>query len=199
MENVASSERVLRSDARRNRERIIDAARAAFAERGADAQMDDIARRAGVGVGTLYRHFATKDALIAELVARKLSGFARRARARADADGDPFENLAGLLREQAEHMAGDAAEHGLVFVTPPADLGPALPVIAQLRDALDELIARAQAAGTLRADFNADDVRTLMSGLGGMMAADSCGAVAYDWRRQLEFVLDGLRVARSLP
>ena len=73
--------RPLRADARRNRERILEAARETFSEYGTEAQMDEIARRAGVGVGTLYRHFPTKDVLVGELVRIKLSDFAVRARA----------------------------------------------------------------------------------------------------------------------
>lgn len=197
MGTSASPERVLRSDARRNRGLILEAAKLAFAEHGADAQMDDIARRAGVGVGTLYRHFATKDALIGALVAQKLSGFSERARARLGDEGDPFEILAGLLREQAEHMASDAAEQRLVFAIAPHDMGSALPVIAELRDALNQLIERAKAQGGLREDFGVDDVPPMMCGLGGMMAADACSPIDYDWRRQLEFVLDGLRASRA--
>ena len=65
---VSDTERPLRADARRNRERILQSARAVFAESGADAQIDDVARHAGVGVGTVYRHFPTKQALLTELV-----------------------------------------------------------------------------------------------------------------------------------
>jgi AcrR family transcriptional regulator len=79
----------MRADARRNRERILDAARATFSEHGADAQMDEIARRAGVGVGTLYRHFPTKDQLVGELVRIKLADFAVRARDKFEQDERP--------------------------------------------------------------------------------------------------------------
>ena len=68
-----------RADARRNRERILEAARVVFAEQGAEAQMDDVARAAGVGVGTVYRHFPQKDALMGELVASKFRTFADNA------------------------------------------------------------------------------------------------------------------------
>src|ERR1019366_1103756 len=81
-ETRTSSEtnRPLRADARRNRERILESARLVFAESGADAQIDDVARRAGVGVGTVYRHFPTKEALMVELVRQKFRLFADRAR-----------------------------------------------------------------------------------------------------------------------
>ena len=79
---VSEAERPLRADARRNRERILASARAVFAESGAEAQIDDVARHAGVGVGTVYRHFPTKQALLAELVRqtfRLFTGWAREA------------------------------------------------------------------------------------------------------------------------
>src|ERR1700736_5225553 len=78
----SDTERPLRADARRTRERILQSARAAFAESGADAQIDDVARHAGVGVGTVYRHFPTKQALLTELVRqtfRLFTGWAREA------------------------------------------------------------------------------------------------------------------------
>lgn len=187
------TERYLRADARRNRESILNAAVAAFAEYGSDAQMDDIARRAGLGVGTLYRHFATKDALIGELIGRKLSRFAERARRRLAQDGDPFENFAGLLREQAEHMARDVSEQGMMFAATPDALERATPVIEELNEAVQELIDRAKAAGRLREDMSVDDVRNLMCGLGGIMSADTHSVMTYDWRRQLDFFLDGVR------
>src|ERR1700754_4180836 len=105
----------MRADARRNRERILSAARETFSEHGTEAQMDEIARRAGVGVGTLYRHFPTKDALIGELVRIKLSDFAVRARAKFEEDERPWESFAELIREQAEIAARDAAQQRMIF------------------------------------------------------------------------------------
>jgi len=77
---ASETERPLRADARRNRECILQAAREVFAKSGIDAQMDDVASRAGVGVGTVYRHFPTKEALMAELVRQKFRVFAAAAR-----------------------------------------------------------------------------------------------------------------------
>src|SRR5260370_39915486 len=84
---VSDTERPLRADARRNRERILQSARAAFAESGADAQIDDVARHAGVGVGTVYRPFPTKQALLAELVRQTFRLFTERAREALEAVG----------------------------------------------------------------------------------------------------------------
>ena len=102
--------RPLRADARRNRERVLEAARAVFAEHGRDAQMDDVARRAGVGVGTVYRHFPTKEALIEALMARALRDD-RRARPQAALDD---RGPVGGVRERAvgaapSRMAADRA------------------------------------------------------------------------------------------
>ena len=183
----------MRADARRNRERILAAARETFSEHGTDAQMDEIARRAGVGVGTLYRHFPTKDALVGELVRLKLDDFAARARAKFEQDERPWESFAELLREQAEIASRDASQHRMIFAMTHDALERAEPTITELSAAMQALIDRAKAAGELREDVVVDDIRTLMCGLGSIMAADLLGVMPYDWRRQLEFTLAGMR------
>src|ERR1700756_2007672 len=89
----AAAPRPLRADAARNRERVLAAAREAFAEYGRDAQMEDVARRAGVGVGTVYRHFATKEALVDALLETRFRQAMERAR-EALALEDPWEAVA---------------------------------------------------------------------------------------------------------
>ncbi|MEA2246624.1 MAG: hypothetical protein QOH46_1153 [Solirubrobacteraceae bacterium] len=176
------TDRPLRADARRNRERILDAARGACAEHGAAVQMDDVAGRAGVGVGTVYRHFATKEALIEALVAEKLRMFVQYAREALEVD-DPWEAITGLLRRDAEMMAADAGLRDAFAV-----VGYAGEERGQL-DALGaQLIARGQAAGVLRADLRVDDIPMLMSGLCASMSNPQ-----FDWRRHLDLVLDSLR------
>ena len=183
----------MRADARRNRERILEGARQAFAEHGEAAQMDDIARRAGVGVGTLYRHFATKDVLIGELIRVKLADFAVRVRRWFDDESDPWESFAGVLREQTEVMAGDAAHQKMPFAATPDALERADPAIQELRAAWEAMIGRAQEAGVVRKDLSVDDIRTMMCGLGSMMAADAASAMSFDWRRHRDLFLDGVR------
>ncbi len=100
--------RQLRADARRNRERILEAAKQVFGEQGADAQMDDVARRAGVGVGTVYRHFPNKDVLMGELVTEKFRSFTEHARESLDED-DAWEGFSELLYATAENMAENVA------------------------------------------------------------------------------------------
>jgi AcrR family transcriptional regulator len=183
----------MRADALRNRQRILDAAREAFTEHGQDAQMDDIARRAGVGVGTLYRHFKTKDVLVGELIRVKLSEFAEHVRRKFEEESDPWAAFEGAAREQVDVMARDAAHQNMPFAATPDTTHRAAPAIAALRDAWGAVIARAKDAGVLREDFEVDDIRTMMCGLGAMMAADRRGAMSYDWRRHLDLFLDGVR------
>jgi AcrR family transcriptional regulator len=183
----------MRADALRNRQRILDAAREAFTELGEQAQMDDIARRAGVGVGTLYRHFTTKDVLVGELLRLKLSEFAERVRRKFEEENDPWAAFEGGLRDQVDVMAGDAAHQNMPHAATPEASLIAAPAIAELRDAWGVVIARAKEAGVLRQDFEVDDIRTMMCGLGSMMAADARGAMSYDWKRQLDLFLDGVR------
>jgi len=184
----------MRADALRNRQRILDAAREAFTEHGEQAQMEDIARRAGVGVGTLYRHFTTKDVLVGELLRLKLSEFAARVRRKSEEESDPWAAFEGGLRDQVEVMAGDAAHQNMPFAATPDATLIAAPAIAELREAWTVVIDRAKDAGVLRQDFEVDDIRTMMCGLGSMMAADARGALSYDWSRQLDLFLDGVRI-----
>jgi AcrR family transcriptional regulator len=189
--------RSIRSDARRNRERIVEAARAAFAEQGPDAQIDDIARRAEVGVGTVYRHFPTKDALVAELIRLKLTALRDRARRKLAEGGDPGEAFRSFLREQAAVIAKDAALQQMLWAETAEAMVPVAPLYDEVNEAVGELIARAKESGAIRADLEVDDVRTFMCGLGAIMAADARGVLPFDWRRQLEFMLDGWRAPIS--
>src|SRR4051812_4544447 len=100
--------RPLRADARRNRERVLEAARAVFAEHGRDAQMDDVARRAGVGVGTVYRHFPTKEALVAALALDLFERALEASRAALEID-DPWEAFTAALWAGTGILASDRA------------------------------------------------------------------------------------------
>jgi AcrR family transcriptional regulator len=180
-------ERPLRADARRNRERILAAARTVFAEQGADAQMDDVARAAGVGVGTVYRHFPCKEALMGELIAQRFATFRANADEALARGGDPWEAFEGLVRRNAEVMAADAALQHAIAGEPSAWL-KAEPERRELLRVAGELIDRARDAGALREDFTVDDMPTLMCGLSATM-----GLPAFDWRRHLEIVLAGIR------
>jgi len=185
------SKRPLRADARRNRARILDAARELFASEQPDVQMDELARRAGVGVGTLYRHFPDKQALMGELVRERFGVFNERLReALADQRSDPFTALADALRSNATSVAEDAA-------TRFAFMSGGEPVFAYATVEMEEfmrlssaLVERARAAGQLRADFAAEDVPMVMCGVCATIDKRSAG---WDWRRHLELVIAGMR------
>lgn len=188
--NSQAGPRLLRADARRNRERILESARAVFSEDGAEAQIDDVARRAEVGVGTVYRHFPTKEALLAELVREKfrlLTAGGRRALAR---EGEPFEVLTDWMRENAGQLRADAAMQQAVAGAGRQVWLQASAEQQELAQVTGQLLARAVAAGTVRADARADDVGMLMSGVCATMASPAHG---FDWRRHLELVIDALR------
>jgi AcrR family transcriptional regulator len=176
----------LRADARRNRERILDAARKVFAKHGAGAQMDDIAHAAGVGVGTVYRHFPDKQQLMGELVASKFRAFADNAERALEVE-DPWEAFAGLLRTNAELCARDIGVQQALQREPAAWALAAIELV-RLSDLASQLIRRAQEAGVMRADFVVDDIPMLMGGLSATMAVSQ-----YSWRRHLEIILAGIR------
>lgn len=184
------TERPLRSDARRNRERILAGARAEFAENGSEAQMDDVARRAGVGVGTVYRHYPTKEALLVELVREKFKRFAAEAHDALERDGEPFEVLADLLRSNAEALNRDAGTQQVLAGAGEHIWAQAAAEQNQLLDLTSQLIDRARRAGTIRADATATDIGMLMCGLSATMAHPASG---FDWRRHLDLAIDGLR------
>src|SRR3954470_17390652 len=109
--------RPLRADAARNRERILDAARAAFSELGGGVQMEDVARRAGVGVGTLYRHFPTKAALVGALADRRWEETLERLDAEALAATDPWDGFAQMF-----HIAGELQQRDRNFAEAVTDM-----------------------------------------------------------------------------
>jgi len=182
--------RQLRADARRNRERILDSAREVFGEAGVDAQIDDVARRAGVGVGTVYRHFPTKEALAVELVRQKFRLFAENVRAGLQRDDEPFDVLEDVLRANARLCARDAVMQHALSGVGESFWEQAQPEFGELITLTAELVARAHAAGTMRPDVGAQDIPMLMSGVSSTMAHSLPG---FDWRRHLDLVIEMLR------
>jgi AcrR family transcriptional regulator len=190
MSDSLESERPQRADAKRNRERILEAAREAFASGGADTQMDEVARLAGVGVGTVYRHFPTKESLLGELVRQKLAAMGVNSRAALDRDGEPFAVFADVLRENAAIADGDAAFQYATLGAGDAVWSHAEAAEAELILLTDELMTRAQRAGTMRPDISAIDVPMLMCGVCATMTHTK---PQFDWRRHLELIIDSLR------
>jgi AcrR family transcriptional regulator len=190
---AAADDRPLRADARRNREKVLAAARAVFSEAGRDAQIDDVARRAGVGVGTVYRHFPTKEALIEALMVEAFRSIADEAERALDVE-DPWEALTRVLWCGAETMSADRALSE-VFASIPGAMESAMPTIEGLTETMGVLIRRAQAAGVLRDDMIVDDIPMLMCGIGSATKKEHRCEGA--WRRHLSIVLDGLRATSA--
>jgi len=186
-----TKQRPLRADARRNREKVVAAAAAAFAEAGLDAQVEDIARRAGVGVGTLYRHFPTKDALVAALAEAHFERLADTIEAALEDDADGWEAFTATIWRIAETVAADVAWCEIVGGHPTA-VQTASRGQHRLAAATSTLLARAQASGRMRADVTFADISTIMCGFGHIAAAQRAGA-ALDWKRYLDIALEGLR------
>ena len=187
---MTAAERSLRADARRNRESVLDAAGELFAERGDAVQMDEIAERAGLGVGTLYRHFADKQALFAAIIGRRLQAMTALARA-ADEAGDPWAAFEMLLYGYLESAQADAAFRFAL-------LGPDEPswndIVAEKTDfwtITERIVRRAIDVGRLREDFSADDFVLITRGAMANMTGSR------DWRRHVTLLLEGIRAPES--
>jgi len=178
----------LRADAARNRAKVLDAARAAFAEHGAEAQMEDVARRAAVGIGTVYRHFPTKQALAEALVEERFDRTIAHTRTLLD-EPDPWRAIVGCFESCAVTQEQDRAwAGGLASLAGGAPAGPLDHQREELLEITEQLLVRARAAGVVREDLAAIDLPPLFCGLASVVQA----GVA-DWPRYLELLLDGLR------
>jgi AcrR family transcriptional regulator len=186
---MSTLEKPLRADARRNREKVLAAARAVFAEQGVDAQMDDVARRADVGVGTVYRHFPTKEALLNALTDELFAVIAVHTRTLLTLD-DPWEAFTRALWFGAEKTAGDRAFTEIMAAQQkwPARTCPGK---EDLLITVGELMERCKAAGRMREDAMVEDIGLLMCGVGS--ASQMEHPVPEAWRRHLAIMLDGLR------
>jgi len=184
--------RPLRADAQRNRTRILEAAEVVFAAEGIEVPVDTIAEKAGVGVGTLYRHFPTKEKLCEAILLDRLSGLTVDARALAGA-ADPAAAFFGFL----EHVVEEgAAKRDLLVAVMGAGVEfelAAADVKDGLREAIDVLLRRAQAVGAVRPDVTAATVMSLV-GATCQAAAHTDAAPAGDL---LGIVCDGLRPQRA--
>ncbi|KPM55999.1 TetR family transcriptional regulator [Frankia sp. R43] len=189
------SGRPLRADARRNRARVLRAARDLFAADGLSVPLDEIARRAGVGAGTVHRHFPTKEALFAAVVVdqvEQLVADAATYATNADSREALLAMLARMLAEGIESRPLKAALAGTDF-----DIRTAAPdVAARLRETLHDLLQRAQRDRAVRGDIDVDDLFALLAGaFATLRHADAEGAP--DRFARLNAVLfDGLRAPR---
>ena len=185
------AERPLRADARRNRARILDAARAVLAEQGVEAGMDDIAARADLGVGTLYRHFPTKDALVEAIASDHFAELAELAGRALEGAGTPGERFTRFIWDAAHRTHADAAM-AQVMAAQPQVLDRVAGTKEALTARLDQLVRAAVASGELRPDATWGDVPAIMCGLGSVVATERIRPGA-TWERYLTIALDGLR------
>ena len=182
----------LRADARRNREAILEAARERFADAGLECQIDDIAKTAGVGVGTVYRHFPAKGDLYAALIHDRFARLAERTK-EALTEDDPWQAFCDLMRWSADLQAKDRALSEFLSTNP--SLGQHEAVETGLADLTEKLIKNAQRSGGMRKDIVVEDVPTLICGLAAITGAHEESMPALNWDRFLEIVLDGMRAA----
>jgi AcrR family transcriptional regulator len=178
----------MRADAVRNRAKVLDAARAAFAAEGPGVALDEIARRAGVGAGTVYRHFPTKEALFEAVIVDRMIALAEDAEARLAGDGEAAAEFFGFfftLIEDAERKADLA---GALMSTGIGLQPETLRAAERLSDAFQSLLARAQRAGAVRADVAVDDLHALVV---GALAAEK--RAAGERGKLMRIIGDGLR------
>jgi AcrR family transcriptional regulator len=188
--SVSTKEKPLRRDAAANRQRLLDAAGRVFAEHGPDAGVDEVAREAGVGMGTLYRRFANKQALIDELVGelrRELLAIARRAATATDGTG-----LEQLLFEAAELQAAQSGCLRRLWQYSAAEPE----AIEEVRRHIAELLKAAQRQGLVRDEITPADVTVMMWSVRGVIETTSAVAPRA-WRRHLELLLAGMLPAGS--
>jgi AcrR family transcriptional regulator len=184
-EKKPEAERALRADARRNREAVLEAARVAFAEQGVICQMDDIARTAGVGVGTVYRHFKTKDDLVDALAFERFERLRELGLEALEKD-DPWTAFEEFMRESARIQTEDRALSE-VLTSRPETMRRAAESVDML-GLVGEVLGRAQAAGVVRKDAHPHDIPMLMCALAGTYRNPMS-----DPERYIGIALDGLR------
>jgi AcrR family transcriptional regulator len=177
----------MRADARRSRVKLLDAATAAFAEHGADAPLDDIARRAGVGIGTLYRHFPTRTDLQAAVYRSQVLTVCAAAE-ELETTVPPEQAFFGWVRAMASYLTTKRGLSRALIEAVGKDSELISGCWMTMRESTDRLLAHAQQAGVLRADISAQDVLRLLHGI--TIATEQTPA---DTDRLLALVLDGLR------
>jgi AcrR family transcriptional regulator len=186
------SDRELRADARRNRERVLRTAQQLFATKGLGVSLDEIARRAGVGPGTVHRHFPAKEALYLAVAVDQVAQLAAEAKVLA-ATGDPatalFTQLSRMMASGAENVAVKSALMAAEF-----DLRAAAPdVAADLTSQVADLLDRAQAARAVRDDVTVEEVMALVAGALAAIRHADAGTSRQRSAHIAQLILDGLR------
>jgi AcrR family transcriptional regulator len=193
---VSTDAKTLRSDARRNRERLVATARELFASEGVDVPVEEIVHRAGLGMGTLYRHFPTKEELIDAVLEEAFAELVELAEHAAEED-DAWAGLTGFLEEALARHAGN---HGLKDMVATSEHGRqrVQALRERIRPALARMVERAQAQGALRPDVTTEDV-PLVFWTAGRVIERTESVAPEQWRRFLGLVLDGLRASAATP
>jgi AcrR family transcriptional regulator len=188
-EKAVEAERTLRADARRNRAAVLEAAKLLFGEQGLDAQIPDVAKQANVGVGTIYRHFPTKDGLIAALVVERFERLAQKARECLELPS-PWEGVASFIRFSAELQADDRGLSEVMGSRP--DMMNEAAYAVGLPELCELLVKRGQRSGELRRDLTWEDIPMIACSV-GRITQDPIGPAVGRWPRLVEIILDGLR------
>ncbi len=196
MSGIAGEQQGQRRHARRNHELLVVAAREVFAERGVEASLEEIARRAGVGIGTLYRHFATREALVEAIFEDRITELIAIARAAA-AEPDGWQALVRFLEQMLELQASDRVLKDVLMRYPPG-AGRLASAREEMRQLFEQVLERARGQGRLRDDFTISDLALLFWSFAPLI--DATAEVAPNaWRRHLHWLLDGLRTEAATP
>ena len=186
----------MRADAERNRERVLDAARELFAEQGLDASTNEIARRAGVGVATLFRRFPTRDDLVGAVFADRMAAYVA-ATDEALANPDPWQGFCGYIERICRMQADDRGFADVLTLT--------FPTAKALEDdrnraaeALGVLLDRAKASGRLRQDFAHQDVPLILIANAGVVTATR-NAAPDAWKRLVGYLIQAFAAEAAHP
>lgn len=191
-----AASRPLRSDAARNRALLIEAARELFAERGVDVALDEVARRAGVSIGTLYNRFPARSDLIEAVFADRLEKIAAFAM-RALAHPDPWQGFADYLTDVCELQACDRGFNE-VSARGLADTPANQNLRRQVGEAMTQLIERAKRSGAMREDLAIEDLAFVIWGI-AQTVERTAEVAPRIWRRHLALLLDGFRAQAAHP
>jgi AcrR family transcriptional regulator len=171
-------------------------ARQVFAERGVEAPLDEIARRAGLGIATLYRHFRTREALVEAIFAERVGEFLAGGEA-ALAETDAWAGLVGFLEATLELQSSDRVLKEIFLRYPPGE-GSLAEARQQMRQLFKQVLARAHEQGVLRPDFGLPDLAMLLWSFAPVIDA-TAETAPHAWRCHLHWVLDGLRTQAATP
>ena len=189
--------RRLRRDAQRNREAIVEAARQVFCDQGLEAPLEQIARRAGIGIATLYRHFPSRATLLDAVLADTVQAHVEVAE-RALAMDDPWEGFAFYLEQSCRLQAADRGLNDVMGMRFPRATTVET-AKTRLYELVGQVVDRAQQSGQLRADLTLEDLAFLNWGNTRILPAVRAAGAPDAWRRHLGLLLDGFRAERAHP